>query len=133
MLRSLCCGAVQFADVRNLICASERLKCVSNELGKELSWVRVGAEAPTYLEPHLALVCVCADLGYFLLLPSMKQAHLQALGCFSLLSEAQPGFRKGEPCPQATFPFLMVLALSLDVLTVGWAPTHLCCRCLYCE
>lgn len=51
----------------------------------------------------------------------MKQAHLQALGCFSLLSEAQPGFRKGEPCPQAMLPFLMMLALSQDVLTVGWA------------
>lgn len=49
------------------------------------------------------------------------EAHLEALGCFSLFSEAHPGFRRGKLCPEAVFAPSIALALSQEVPTVGLA------------
>lgn len=106
VLRALCCGAVQFADVRNFVRTSECLKHVSNELGKELSGWGWEEEAPAYPEPRLALICVRADLGYFLLLPPMEQAHLEALGCFFSAQWSTTWMQERRAVPTGHVPFV---------------------------
>lgn len=104
-----------------------------------MSWkracgMRVGGGST---HPHRTALRSCLCLCWLRLLFSSAfyetDAHLEALGCFSLFSEAQPEFRKGELCLEAMFPLSMMLALSLT-----WSPTvdglfafqHSCCRCL---
>lgn len=123
--------------MRSFIYPSEASKCVYNELGKEPGGMRVGGGSAHLHIAGLSPFCVSA-LAWLLFSVTFyeTEAHLEALGCFSLFNEAQPGFRRGGLCLEAVFPPSTVLALSHEVPTVGLAldfPTLHRCHHSPCE